>query len=154
MQTDLWNTALAIYAQPRVEQACLELQNDGADICLLLCALWLGRRGVTYDDQRAQELEALSEPWQTAVVSPLRQLRRAWREGAARDADLHEVREQIKVLELEAERRLLLRLQARTHTWPAVQATDLEQWMIRMLPGQAGANYPAQQVLREALAIA
>lgn len=49
MHTDLWNFALHLYARPGVEAACLALQDEGADVCLLLCGAWLeaGRAGVT-----------------------------------------------------------------------------------------------------------
>ena len=43
---DLWNFALELYAREGVEQACLELQETGSDVCLLLTGAWLQRRGV------------------------------------------------------------------------------------------------------------
>ncbi|CDM38827.1 hypothetical protein PPSAL_0210 [Ectopseudomonas oleovorans] len=43
---DLWNFALELYARAGVEQACLELQDTGSDVCLLLTGAWLQRRGV------------------------------------------------------------------------------------------------------------
>ena len=46
MCTDLWNHALALYARPGVEEACLGVQALGGDVCLLLCATWLQARGV------------------------------------------------------------------------------------------------------------
>ena len=33
MHTDLWNHALALYARPGVEAACLDLQTLGGDVC-------------------------------------------------------------------------------------------------------------------------
>ena len=75
MPTDLWNFALACYARPGVEALCLRLQAGGADVCLLLCALWLERRRVACDGQRLDQLRAIAEPWQRQVVQPLRELR-------------------------------------------------------------------------------
>ncbi|MCK1787400.1 TIGR02444 family protein, partial [Pseudomonas sp. TNT11] len=37
MCADLWSFALSTYARPGVEAACLRLQEQGADVCLLLC---------------------------------------------------------------------------------------------------------------------
>lgn len=76
MHTDLWNYALALYARPGVEAACLELQALGGDVCLLLCATWLQARGVAVLGERAQALQELAEPWQRDVVAPLRSLRK------------------------------------------------------------------------------
>ena len=76
---DLWNFALELYARPGVEQACLELQDAGCDVCLLLTAAWLQGRGVRCLDERLRALTELAGPWQREVVSPLRQTRRHWR---------------------------------------------------------------------------
>lgn len=82
MNTDLWNHALALYARPGVEAACLDLQAQGGDVCLLLCATWLQAREVAVLDERAQALRDVAEPWQRDVVSPLRSLRQQWRSAA------------------------------------------------------------------------
>ena len=68
---DLWTFALACYARPGVETACLELQNQGADVCLLLCGAWLQARGVACS-ARLQALTALAAPWRGDVIEPLR----------------------------------------------------------------------------------
>jgi len=46
MPTDLWRFAETLYQRPGVEAACLQLQAQGADVCVLLCAAWLERRQV------------------------------------------------------------------------------------------------------------
>ena len=46
MCADLWSFALSTYARPGVEAACLRVQEQGADVCLLLCGAWLEQRGV------------------------------------------------------------------------------------------------------------
>ncbi|MBO4970761.1 MAG: TIGR02444 family protein, partial [Pseudomonas sp.] len=58
MQTDLWNYCLNLYARPGVEQACLHLQDQGLDVCVLLCAAWLEARGVACDEVRLGQLNA------------------------------------------------------------------------------------------------
>jgi Protein of unknown function (DUF2390). len=56
MYTDLWNHALALYARPGVETACLDVQAMGGDVCLLLCATWLQAHAVTFSEERAKAL--------------------------------------------------------------------------------------------------
>ena len=97
MSSDLWSFSLATYARPGVEDACLQLQTAGANVCLLLCGLWLEQRGVSCDEQRVQQLQALTEPWDIEVVQPLRTLRMQWKARALDDAVLKGMREQVKV---------------------------------------------------------
>lgn len=142
---DLWNFALELYARAGVEQACLELQEAGNDVCLLLTGAWLQRRGVRCLDERLQALQALAGPWQRVVVTPLRQVRQDWRANASQDAELAALREQVKKLELQAERILLDRLQALAENWPD-EAGD-NDWLVRLAEG----NSAALQVLRGAV---
>lgn len=131
MPTDLWSFALACYARPGVEPICLRLQDDGADICLLLCALWLEQRGAVVSTQRMGQLQATARPWQQTVVQPLRELRRNWKDAALSDSTLAHWREQIKGLELAAERELLARLEQQASSWPvAEQAGDWLELLI------------------------
>ncbi|NBF01050.1 TIGR02444 family protein [Pseudomonas sp. Fl5BN2] len=147
MSSDLWSFALKTYALPGVQEACLQLQDGGADVCLLLCAAWLGQRGVGCDEQRLKQLEELAAPWQRDVVQPLRTLRIEWRAAATEDADLGALREQLKTLELQAERQLLMRLQKQARDWPGAQANSLEDWLEGLAAEAADLNRDALQVL-------
>jgi len=102
MSSDLWSFSLTTYAHPGVEQACLQLQSAGVNVCLLLCGAWLGQRGVACDEQRLQQLRSVAASWDIDVVRPLRTLRTQWKVGSTQDSDLHALREQVKALELEA----------------------------------------------------
>ncbi|WP_252273615.1 TIGR02444 family protein [Pseudomonas subflava] len=137
MPTDLWSFALACYARPGVEATCLRLQDDGADVCLLLCALWLERRRVACSAERLAQLQEIAEPWQRQVVQPLRELRRAWKAAARHDPQLAKLRDRIKALELEAERELLERLDQATRKW---QATDNAVAWLEQLVEDRGAR--------------
>jgi uncharacterized protein (TIGR02444 family) len=117
MSSDLWSFALTFYARPGIEAACLRLQQQGADVCLLLCAAWLQQCGVACTPARAAALSELAEPWQREVITPLRQLRQGWREAAGHNEGLRALREQIKSVELQAERQLLERLQEAVDSW-------------------------------------
>lgn len=137
MHTDLWDHALALYARPGVETACLDLQAQGGDVCLLLCATWLQARGVAVLDERAQALREVAEPWQRDVVAPLRSLRQQWRVAAQDDAQLTVLREQVKGLELQAEKSLLERLQDCVRQWPADSHEPTGDWLAQLMPNLA-----------------
>ena len=151
MQTDLWIYCLNLYARPGMEQACLRLQSQGLDVCLLLCATWLEHRAVAFDEARLEQLKACATPWQQEVVQPLRQLRTQWRELAAHDDALAALREQIKALELEAERTLLRRLESVTQDWSLAQSHGHCDWLQKMANAVADPDCDALQVLRAAI---
>ena len=144
MSSDLWSFSLTTYARPRVEQACLQLQSAGVNVCLLLCGAWLGQRGVACDEQRLQQLRSVAASWDIDVVRPLRTLRTQWKVGSTQDSDLHALREQVKALELEAERHLFLRLESAAQSWPQSAETDLAAWL-------EGATAEAAHLHRDAL---
>lgn len=127
--TDLWDFALRLYAQPGVEPACLRLQAGGADVCLLLCAAWLDRRGVACEAARVQQLREQAEPWQQTVTARLRHLRRQWKSAAQGDAQLADLRDQLKRLELHAEQILLQRLENIAREWPPVTGSPSMAWL-------------------------
>lgn len=130
MTQSLWDFSVALYARSGVAELCLALQDEaGADVCLLLTALWLERRGIAASAARLAQLEELARPWQTTVTIPLRALRRAWKEAAQSDAGLAELRGQLAALELQAERRILERLQDLTAAWPAASAGRAGSWL-------------------------
>ncbi|MGH8381666.1 TIGR02444 family protein [Pseudomonas sp.] len=147
MHTDLWNFALNLYARPGVEAACLHWQDQGGDVCLLLCAAWLNKRGVVASDQRVQALRESAETWQTDVIKPLRSLRQQWRKAAVQDPQLASLREHVKGLELEAERVLLERLQGVCEGWAATTEPGAD-WLQCLAPMDAGLHHDALHKLR------
>lgn len=146
MHTDLWNFALNLYARPGVEAACLQWQDQGGDVCLLLCAAWLNSRGAIPSEQRMQELRELASAWQNDVVKPLRRVRQQWREAAAQDPQLAGLRERVKGLELEAERVLLERLQGICEGWATAEAES--DWLQLLVPANTGVHHDALHTLR------
>jgi len=139
MQEDLWEFALAVYARPGVEGACLRLQEAGADVCLVLTALWLDRRACALDAEGLTRLQRASQHWQDTVVRPLRQLRQAWKTPSGVDERLAALREQLKGLELAAEREQLARLARLAAHWPCRAAQDSETWLHALTPREAAA---------------
>ncbi|SEQ72975.1 TIGR02444 family protein [Pseudomonas sp. NFACC02] len=150
MPSDLWSFTLDFYARPGVEQACLSLQTHGGNVCALLCGVWLDRLDVPFNPQRAQEIRQLTTPWHDQVVGPLRALRTQWKAAATTDVELGALRERLKVLELDAERELLVRLQRLTQRWPERTAQTPGNWL-EALAGDAASKAPdALQTLRRA----
>ena len=150
MPSDLWTFALRLYAQPGIEQACLRLQAGGADVCLLLCACWLGRRGTAFSATRADTLKELCAPWQEQVVRPLRSLRQAWRTQAQADPALAGLRERIKAIELDAEHELLARLEQVAAGWAGDEAEQLQDWLQGCAPRWEELDRDALDLLRAA----
>jgi uncharacterized protein (TIGR02444 family) len=150
MSSDLWSFSLGTYARPGVEAACLNLQSAGVNVCLLLCGLWLGQRGVACNELRLQQLRGVAEPWDADVVRPLRALRTQWKIIATKDAGLDALREQVKTLEMEAEKHLLLRLERAAQSWPQREATDVSAWLDGVAAGAAHLNRDALHQLRVA----
>jgi uncharacterized protein (TIGR02444 family) len=106
----LWRFSTAFYARAGVAEALIKLQDRaGFDVNLLLFALWFGLSGrnrFTAADLAAADRAA--GPIRAELVEPLRDLRRRLRSNP--DADIRQLREEIKRLELAAERILQNRL--------------------------------------------
>lgn len=151
MSADLWSFSLNTYARPGVESVCLQLQSAGANVCLLLCGLWLEQRAVACTEQRLQQLFQVAGPWEVNVVQPMRTLRQQWKAAAADDAELKALRERIKALEQEAERHLLLQLERTAQNWPQGEITESSVWLEGLAAGAASLNHDALHQLRAAV---
>lgn len=103
---DFWAFSLKVYASPGVAEVCLRLQDrHGADVNLLLYAGWIAASGCgALAEEALRALIGRTEVWQAEVVRPLRAVRRGLTARAAEDATVRAFREQVKALELEAER--------------------------------------------------
>ena len=105
LDNPLWQYACQVYAQAGVETALLKLQDEqGADINLILQALWLASEG------RAWTRACIPNDygkWMTEQVLPLRQMRRSMKTDWPQQEDF---RQQVKKLELKAEQYALAML--------------------------------------------
>ncbi|MEX0922721.1 MAG: TIGR02444 family protein [Rhodovibrionaceae bacterium] len=101
-----WDFSLAAYAKPGVAPACLALQErHGLDVNLLLYCGWSGRRGRRLGREELAALDAKVAAWRSEVVLPLRGVRRWMKtQETAPGEQAQALREEIKRLELEAER--------------------------------------------------
>ncbi|KFC50074.1 hypothetical protein DK37_21675, partial [Halomonas sp. SUBG004] len=68
-QRPLWDFALALYARPGVEQACLTLQDEaGVDVCELLFHCWLYQQGLAASPGPLATIRAERMAWQQQVT--------------------------------------------------------------------------------------
>jgi len=110
----LWDWSLRAWAAPGVENACLDLQDaQGQNIPLLLWAGWCAATGRAPTEDDLEAACDTARVWQDTIVAPLRGVRRALKTRIPDldEADREAVRDQVKRLELDAERRLLAALE-------------------------------------------
>lgn len=70
---EFWLFSLNIYALQNVKKLCLTLQDQhGADVNLLLLALYADSKGITVVDQALDALLAVSADWQENKLAPMR----------------------------------------------------------------------------------
>lgn len=111
MREELWSWAVAAYARPGVAEACLALQDDhGQDVPLLLWAAWRGPA----DAETVEAACDTARSWRDAAIAPLRLVRRTLKKPVPdmEDEARLALREQVKAVELAAERGLLEALEA------------------------------------------
>lgn len=114
-EATFWDWALAAYAAPGVAEACLELQDaHDQNVPLLLWAAWCARNGRRPGEDDLDAACDTARVWTDAAILPLRDLRRRLKSTIPDMAppDRLAVREQIKAVELDAERRLMSALEA------------------------------------------
>lgn len=103
---ELWTFSLALYARPEVAKRCLALQDHwGANVNVLLWLLWLESCGQVVDPALIARADIELAEWDTLLLQPLRQLRRALRTRFALEQPAVEASyQQLKAAELQAER--------------------------------------------------
>jgi uncharacterized protein (TIGR02444 family) len=130
MTTDatFWDFSLRFYASPGVASACLRCQDEaGADVNLMLFALWHAASGTTLHQSDMEAADAAVAPWREHVVKPLRSLRRALKSPPlASLVAACGFRKQIQAVELDSEHleqeMLTASVPRRTSTAPPLEA--------------------------------
>jgi uncharacterized protein (TIGR02444 family) len=113
--SDLWAWTLKAYDAPGVAEACLSLQDHNEqNVPLMLWAAWVAVTGRRPDEETIEAACDAARAYDTVVVAPLRAVRRTLKAPIPDiDNDHREaLRQQVKALELDAERRLMLELEA------------------------------------------
>ncbi len=107
MSEAFWTFSLRFYQLPGVAESCLDLQDrHGADVNLVLFALWAASRGHQLDAAAIAAADLVARQWREAVTQPLRAARRALktRWDGFDDAAVAALRQQVLAAELESER--------------------------------------------------
>ena len=107
----LWDWSVRAYARPGVQDICLSLQDDdGQSVCLLLWAAWRG----PVDAETLEAAVDTAHSWHRTAIEPVRAVRRTLKKPVPDmdDARRLALREEIKRLELSAERGLLDELES------------------------------------------
>src|SRR5476651_2627543 len=109
----LWDETLQAYGRPGVPEACLTLQDAyGQNTSLLLWAVW----AETADPAILAKAADVARRWEALTLSPIRAVRRALKPAfpGVADAAREDLREDVKAVELRAERVLMETLEALT----------------------------------------
>lgn len=110
----LWDWAVAAYGREGVSEACLALQDHhDQNVPLLLWAAWSAATGRRSDAETVEAACDTARAWTSAAVAPLRAIRRTLKAPIPDmdDAARQGLREQVKAVELAAERALLADLE-------------------------------------------
>lgn len=119
----LWDWTLKAYAQPGVPEACLALQDDhGQNTSLLLWAVW----AEAADPALLASAAEVAHRWEDLTLIPIRKVRRALKPpfDGVDDGERQDLREDVKAVELRAERVLMDALQAMTGEQGGAHALD------------------------------
>lgn len=107
---NFWNFSVDLYAQARVADACLDLQNTyGLDVNLLLFCYWHGLNLGEFPQSTLTQVCEFSRTWKHEVVQPLRNVRQ-WMKSSSRPfaasnhTQFDALRTRIKFDELSAEK--------------------------------------------------
>jgi uncharacterized protein (TIGR02444 family) len=109
----LWDETLEAYGRPGVPEACLTLQDAyGQNTSFLLWAVW----AETADPDVLAKAAEVARRWEALALGPLRAVRRALKPAfpGVADAARQDLREDVKAVELRAERVLMEALEALT----------------------------------------
>ena len=115
--SDLWTWAVAAYDAPGMAEACLSLQDHNEqNVPLLLWAAWVAVTGRRPDEDTVEAACDAARAYDTVITAQLRAIRRTLKAPVPDvDNDHREaLRQQVKALELDAERRLMLELESLT----------------------------------------
>ncbi len=78
MNEAFWTFSLRFYQLPGVAESCIELQDrHGADVNLVLFALWAAASGHQLDAEAIAAADRAARQWRETVTQPLRAARRA-----------------------------------------------------------------------------
>ena len=101
-----WNWSEQSWDRDEFRDACMQWQQGGGEVNLLLYALWQGQQGLLWDEAYVAQLMTDTRYWRETLLAPLRDFRGAIKRELGPGAEY----EQAKALELQLERRFQARL--------------------------------------------
>lgn len=119
----LWDWTLEAYGQAGVPEACLALQDrHGQNTSLLLWAVW----AEAADPRLLARAADVARRWDGLALTPIRAVRRALKPAfdGVDDRPREGLREDVKAVELRAERVLMEALEAMTESQGGAHALD------------------------------
>ena len=139
----IWEWALDAYARPGVPQAALALQDEHGQNTSFL--LWAVHAEAKDPDLLARAAEA-AKAWDRTALVPLRAVRRALKPALPPFSDhaRESLREEVKGLELAAERLLMETLDQMAHGGGGAHALEALEAASRAWGGPAPANALAE----------
>lgn len=133
-----WDFACRVYQKNGVADACIQLQDQhNINIPLLLFCCWAGQGYTALSPQEIQTLKQFSENYSQQTTQPLRQIRREMKQGYNSEwpitqADWEALRGQVKKLELETERVLIISLENSLKDKPVSEEVNDKERFIKM----------------------
>ncbi len=128
----LWEWAVAVWAKPGVEDACLALQDvAGQSVVLILWRAWLERYGRAVARPQIERAISLARAVEDERLKPLRAARRSLSRS---DAGYGRLREQ----ELAAERALIESLEGLPVAQPSKRREDLATVLVMLMEQWSG----------------
>lgn len=113
---NVWHSMVAAYSRPGVDRICLSLQScHDVDVTIALFFLLADRAGLAPSENDAVAMDTGIAEWREHVVRGLRAIR-TWQKLRVGSPVEEKLRNDIKRLELEAERLQLARLCAHFNT--------------------------------------
>lgn len=112
-QLSLWDFACNYYRQPKVQSACLRLQDEqGWNVPLLLFCCWAADRYGALSTEQIQHAKNLADGFSRYTTEPLRQIRQNMKSvdnnrWPVNHVRWQKLRQDIKDIELESEKILL-----------------------------------------------
>lgn len=153
MTEDVWSWVVAAYSAPGVAEQCLELQDaHEQNVPLLLWAAWAATQGAVSDVVAAQAA-GIARAWSEAAIVPLRSIRRRLKQALSEgdEAPRLALREQVKAIELHAEKVLLEQLAGLSTGADGLPDDLVPTVMLDALLNVASAwsdDYPAEKLAR------
>jgi uncharacterized protein (TIGR02444 family) len=125
----LWVFSCNLYSQPRIKAACLYLQDEHeVNVPLLLFCCWTGQYYQSLSPPQFAAIQESVEHWTAHCILPLRQLRRSMKTMQA-SPQWETIREQVKSVELAAEKQLILTLEQQASAYQRAESLSVDRFI-------------------------